>query len=82
MCIWADDATLDVLRYLGRRIGELPALLLISYRDDEVGPAHPAHRLIGGLGGADVDRLPLPRLSRAGVAKLTRWYRGHLGVVV
>jgi DNA-binding CsgD family transcriptional regulator/tetratricopeptide (TPR) repeat protein len=68
---WADDATLDVLRYISRRIGEIPALLLISYRDDEVGPAHPAHRLIGGLGGTDVHRLRLPQLSRAGVAQLT-----------
>ena len=35
---WADEATLDVLRYLGRRIGDLPAVLLITYRDDEIGP--------------------------------------------
>ena len=41
---WADDATLDVLRYLGRRITDLPALLVITYRDDEVGRDHPAHR--------------------------------------
>ena len=39
---WADDATLDVLRYLGRRIADLPALLMITYRDDEVGREHPA----------------------------------------
>jgi DNA-binding CsgD family transcriptional regulator len=68
---WADDATLDVLRFLGRRISELPAMLLISYREDEVGREHPAHRLIGGLGGDEVHRLRLPRLSRSGVAQLT-----------
>jgi len=68
---WADDATLDVLRYLSRRIRELPAMLLISYREDEVGREHPAHRMIGSLGGDDVHRLRLPRLSRSGVAQLT-----------
>jgi len=67
---WADDATLDVLRYLGRRITELPALLVITYRDDEVTREHPAHRLIGSLGGDGVHRLGLRRLSRAGVATL------------
>ena len=38
---WADEATLDLLRFLGRRIGAARALLLATYRDDEVGPRHP-----------------------------------------
>jgi ATP/maltotriose-dependent transcriptional regulator MalT len=67
---WADDATVDVLRYLSRRITELPAMLLISFREDEVARDHPAHRLIGALGGQGVHRLRLSRLSRAGVARL------------
>ena len=33
---WADDATLDALRYLIRRIGALPAVLVLTYRDDEL----------------------------------------------
>jgi len=32
---WADDATLDALRYLIRRIAGLPAVLVLTYRDDE-----------------------------------------------
>src|SRR5436853_572622 len=31
---WADAATLDLLKYLGRRIRNLPALLVLTYRDD------------------------------------------------
>src|SRR3954469_19989379 len=31
---WADDATLDVLAYAARRIGRLPAVLALTYRDD------------------------------------------------
>jgi tetratricopeptide (TPR) repeat protein len=38
---WADDATLDVLRYLARRIAELPSLLVLTYRDDDLGAADP-----------------------------------------
>ena len=38
---WADAATLDLLRYLGRRIATLPSMLLVTYREDEVGPRHP-----------------------------------------
>ena len=33
---WADDATLDVLRFLARRLADLPALLVLTYRDDEL----------------------------------------------
>src|SRR3954468_15041654 len=31
---WADEATLDLLSYLGRRIQRLGVLLLVTYRDD------------------------------------------------
>ena len=39
---WADDATLDVLGHVARRLADLPALLVLTYRDEEVPPAHPA----------------------------------------
>ena len=29
---WADSATLDLLRHVGRRVDDLPALLLLTYR--------------------------------------------------
>jgi predicted ATPase len=44
---WADEATLDLLRYLGRRIGSTRALMVVTYRDDEVGRAHPLRVVIG-----------------------------------
>jgi hypothetical protein len=37
---WADSATLDLLRYLGRRIESTSALLILSYRDDALGSDH------------------------------------------
>jgi len=33
---WADEATLDVLRLLGRRLDSVPALVIATYRDDEL----------------------------------------------
>jgi DNA-binding CsgD family transcriptional regulator/tetratricopeptide (TPR) repeat protein len=67
---WADEATLDVLRFAGRRIADLPAVLLVTYRDDEVERAHRLQQLLGGLSGPAVRRLALRRLSRTAVTRL------------
>jgi DNA-binding CsgD family transcriptional regulator len=68
---WADEATLDVVRLLGRRVETVPALVLASYRDDEVDRGHPLRVVLGELAsGHAVDRLSVPPLSPAGVAKL------------
>ena len=39
---WADDATLDLLRFLGRRLRDLPVLLVVTFRDDALAPADTA----------------------------------------
>ena len=60
---WADEASLDVLRVLGRRIDGAPALVVATYRDDEV-EGHPLARVLGELASAPgVERLSVPRLS-------------------
>ena len=69
---WADAATLDLLKFLGRRIERVPCLLVVSYRDDEVGAAHPLRRLMGELPPARSRYLDVPRLSAAGVETLAR----------
>ena len=69
---WADDATLDLLKYLGRRIERTRALLAISYRDDEVTATHPLRRVIGELPVAARSLLQLPRLSPAAVETLAQ----------
>ncbi|HEX5488737.1 MAG TPA: AAA family ATPase [Rhodanobacteraceae bacterium] len=69
---WADAATLDLLKFLGRRIEHVPCLLAISFRDDEVGAAHPLRRLMGELPAGAVTRIELPRLTPAGVETLAR----------
>ncbi|WP_284618406.1 ATP-binding protein [Aquabacterium humicola] len=64
---WADHASLDLLRFLGRRIDALPLGLVLSYRDDELPPEHPLHVVIAGLPPAATLRLPLAPLSARGV---------------
>ncbi len=44
---WADDATLDVLKLLIRKIESLPVLVVLSYRDESVPPSHPLRIVLG-----------------------------------
>ena len=68
---WADEATLDVLRFLARRIDDLPAVLVLTYRD-ELDRDHPLSRLLGDLGHGDrVERIALRHLSADAVGALT-----------
>jgi DNA-binding CsgD family transcriptional regulator/tetratricopeptide (TPR) repeat protein len=69
---WADDATLDLLKFLGRRIDRVPCLLVISYRNDEIAADHPLRRMIGDLPSANISHIELSRLSPDGVAALAR----------
>jgi DNA-binding CsgD family transcriptional regulator/tetratricopeptide (TPR) repeat protein len=67
---WADDATLDAITFLGRRIGSLPALLVLSFRPGDVPEGHPLTATVGSLTAASLVRLPLPPLSPEAVARL------------
>ena len=67
---WADGATLDLITYLGRRIGRSNGILLVSYRDVEVDADHPLRRVIGELPMSDVIRMPLQRLSAAAIGTM------------
>src|SRR5206468_7360084 len=69
---WADDATLDLLQFIGRRIDRAACLLVMSFRDDELTSAHPLRRVLGVLPGSLVTRVELPRLSPAAVELLAR----------
>jgi hypothetical protein len=72
---WADEATLDVFRLLARRIERVPALIVATYRDDELAPAHPLRIVVGELGtGHAIKRLKLAALSPAAVAQLAEPY--------
>ena len=68
---WADEATLDVVRLLARRIDSAPGLLVATYRDDELGPTHPFRFVLGELPrSGNVFRIRLQRLSPGAVRTL------------
>ncbi len=69
---WADEATLDLIKFLARRIQRRQAILILTYRDDELGRGHPLHLVLGDLPARDVTRLRLPPLSEAAVAALAQ----------
>jgi len=69
---WADEATLDVLRLCARRIDSVPALLVLTYRDDGLHRSHPLRSMLGELPSARSARHELPRLSVTAVAALAR----------
>jgi len=67
---WADTATMDFLKFVGRRIARSRCLLLASYRDDEIGASHPLHHILGDLPKNSTDRVHLHTLSRDAIATL------------
>lgn len=68
---WADETTLELLRFLARRMARTRALVLGTYRGDETGPMHPLRLLLGDLANVPtVRRLPLRPLSPDAVASM------------
>jgi DNA-binding CsgD family transcriptional regulator len=69
---WADHATLDLVKYLGRRMAALRCLFVLSMRVDEIGPGHPLTQVLGDLPPVTVTRIALAPLSLDAVAVLAR----------
>ncbi len=67
---WADDATLDSLAVLGRRIGTLPAMLVTTYRAGETPPGHQLHATLAAIRPEYSVLIELFPLSRNAVASL------------
>jgi DNA-binding CsgD family transcriptional regulator/tetratricopeptide (TPR) repeat protein len=68
---WADEATLELLRFVGRRLGGTRLMILATFRSEEVGPGHPLTAVLGDLATLPgVVRMQLPALTAAGVRQL------------
>jgi DNA-binding CsgD family transcriptional regulator len=66
---WADQATLDLLRFLGRRVDRVRSAIVVTFRDDE--PPEPLTVLLGDLATAPgVSRMSLAPLSMAATATM------------
>ncbi|MGZ3922366.1 MAG: AAA family ATPase [Flavisolibacter sp.] len=76
---WADESTLDFIKFFSRRITQLKCLFLLTYRDMEV---HSQHSLTNVFGQLDPDssvRLQLLPLSKSAVEKMAgeKGYKGE-----
>jgi DNA-binding CsgD family transcriptional regulator/tetratricopeptide (TPR) repeat protein len=67
---WADEATLDLIKFLSRRIRQTSSLVILTYRADELGVGHPLWLLLGDLPSAATLRVHLLPLSEPSVTAL------------
>jgi len=76
---WADEATLDFIKFFARRISQLHCLFILTYRDNEILDNHPLRNVLGQLPSDSLTRLQLSPLSRQAVEKMAeeRGYKGE-----
>ncbi|HEX6221555.1 MAG TPA: AAA family ATPase [Acidimicrobiia bacterium] len=75
---WADEATLDFLRFIGRRVSDSKAMVICTYRDDEVGPDHPLRPVLGQLIPlGSTHRIVVPPLTIDAIRKLSENHAVH-----
>ncbi len=69
---WADEATLDLIKYLGRRVQQAKTLFILTYRDDEVDSRQTLRTVLGNLPAQLTTRLHLEPLSPQAVETIAR----------
>ncbi|HEV8271977.1 MAG TPA: AAA family ATPase [Chitinophagaceae bacterium] len=76
---WADEATLDFIKFFARRINRLHCLFILTYRDNEIFDNHPFRNVVGQLPPDSFSRMQLSPLSRQAVEKMSeeRGYKGE-----
>lgn len=67
---WADEATVDAITVIGRRIAQVPALLVVTLRHGELDPGHPIHAALDDISAETSLYIQLAPLSRTAVANL------------
>ena len=68
---WSDPASLELLRFVSRNLRKLRALLVVTYRDDEVTRQYPFYRLLPTLvRESGAHRIELRRLGERAVRDL------------
>ena len=69
---WADEATLDLVKFLGRRIDRTHGLLVLTYREGQVPDDRPLRVALADIGVSVLDRITLSPLSPAAVSEMAR----------
>ncbi|MEX0864188.1 MAG: AAA family ATPase, partial [Acidimicrobiia bacterium] len=68
---WADEATLGLIRYLGRRIGPTNSTLIVTFRPEELDGVPPLRLVVADLGPA-ATRIELTALTPSGVEQMVQ----------
>jgi DNA-binding CsgD family transcriptional regulator len=76
---WADEGTLDCIKFLVRRIDQLPCLFILTYRDDEIYARHLLRNVLGQLPPDSFTKLMLAPLSKQAVVDMAsqKGYNGE-----
>jgi DNA-binding CsgD family transcriptional regulator len=69
---WADESTLDLIKFLARRINRTQSILILSYRDEEIDKDHQLHAILGDLPYSETERIRLYPLSESAVSTLMK----------
>jgi len=69
---WADESTLDLIKFLARRINRTHSILILSYRDEEIDTGHPLRSIFGNLPNSETIRIRLYPLSETAVNALMK----------
>ncbi len=67
---WADEGTLDFIKFFARRISQLPCLFILTYRDDEIHSRHPLRNVLGQLPPDSFTKILITPLSKPAVEKM------------
>jgi DNA-binding CsgD family transcriptional regulator len=76
---WADEATMDFIKFFARRITKFHCLFILTYRDTEIDSQHPLRHVLGQVPPDSFVRLQLTPLSRYAVEKMAieKGYKGE-----
>lgn len=69
---WADEGTLDFIKFFIRRIDQLPCLFILSYRDNEIYTNHLLRNVLGKLPSDSFTKLILTPLSKPAVIEMAK----------
>lgn len=67
---WADGATLDFVKFIGRRISRMKCLFILTCRDNEFSQRHSLRSVLADLAPDTFTRIQLTPLSKQSVYKL------------
>lgn len=67
---WADEATLDFIKFFAKRISGIPCLFILTYRDNEIHSRHPLRNILGQLPPDSFTKISITPLSKEAVQKM------------